>query len=452
MRLNSGHVGHFSRMTLFRAAIACCLSSCFFLFVENVYSALSPLERFMTPIFVVMSALCALGFAVMRDKYLSGLFAAFMTYASFVILVGLVEGAINPESHVEFYFVWIPIYYLALIFGAGEQQALRWALVFFSVSSLAILVALILGPMPLDHSHTGLFISSLLGQLVLLWLFSQLSRQLRETSLRAGRTQVAEENAELLRVAAQEASRARAEAVSANRAKSTFLANMSHELRTPLNAIIGFGQLLGHQAGFKVSEGKRQEYADDVVRSAEHLLKLINDMLDISKIEAGKFELNEQAVDLEEVFEEVAILMRPLAEKAGVRLTYQLDQLPIHMHADQRCLVQILVNLISNALRFSHKHGEVLAVARLLKSGAVELCVQDEGVGMDDETLDTVFEPFAQGRAKLKLKSEGTGLGLSLVKAMCELHGAHIRMTSKVGIGTSVAITFPPSRSKHSSV
>ena len=234
-------------------------------------------------------------------------------------------------------------------------------------------------------------------------------------------------------------------AETANRTKSVFLANMSHELRTPLNAIIGFSEII-KIAMFGPLGERYRGYGGDIFDSGTHLLNLINEILDLSKLEAGQFELHEEDLDLPAIIQACMHLMEPQAEKAKIQLSKACDNaLPV-IHADDRRMRQILLNLLSNAVKFTPKGGQVRVSAHL-KSGSLTIAVSDTGIGMAPEDIPKALEAFGQIDSKTSRKHHGTGLGLPLVKHLVELHGGTLTIESKVNIGTTVTVALPPERS-----
>ena len=240
------------------------------------------------------------------------------------------------------------------------------------------------------------------------------------------------------REAALEAARANAEAL--NIGKSRFLANMSHELRTPLNAIMGFSDIM-RQKIFGSLPGKYVEYADLIHDAGSHLLDLINDVLDMSKIEAARYELSFERLDAREPIQAALRLMRVQADDVGVQLRGVLPSQPLDADADRRALKQIALNLISNALKFTPRGGLVTVTMRA-SGNVLDLSVSDTGVGISKADMDRLGRPYEQAGDAMQ-QSQGTGLGLSLVRAFAELHGGEMSIESRLGEGTAVTIRLP---------
>jgi two-component system cell cycle sensor histidine kinase PleC len=242
-----------------------------------------------------------------------------------------------------------------------------------------------------------------------------------------------------------ESDRARERAEAASRAKSEFLANMSHELRTPLNAIIGFSEMI--QTNLFGANGIRNvEYAGLIHQSGHHLLALINDILDLAKIEAGGWELHETEVDLRQLVARVVEVMTAKAEAGRLLLVTDVAPSLQDLRADERALTQILLNLLSNAIKFTQPHGQVTVFAKTAPDGGVAFGVKDTGLGIAQDDLARVFQNFGQGRHDVVTVDKGTGLGLPIVKGLVEAHGGRIELTSRVGEGTCVTVTFPAER------
>jgi len=239
--------------------------------------------------------------------------------------------------------------------------------------------------------------------------------------------------------------RAKDEAELASRSKTEFLANMSHELRTPLNAIIGFSDILTGQIFGPLSDARYVDYARDIRDSGLHLLTLINDVLDIAKVEFGKVELLEETVDIVAVIESCLRLVRERAQTAGIQLEQALPPALPYLLGDGRRLKQILLNLLSNSVKFTPGDGRVTVGASHDADG-FRLTVEDTGIGIAADDLETALRPFGQIDSRLARKYQGTGLGLPLARSMAELHGGRLELRSAPGEGTRATLWLPPSR------
>jgi PAS domain S-box-containing protein len=240
---------------------------------------------------------------------------------------------------------------------------------------------------------------------------------------------------------------AKEQADTANHAKSAFLANMSHELRTPLNAIIGFSEMMMKETFGPVGSDKYIEYMGDIHLSARHLLEIINEVLDMSKIEAGRVELDEEQFDMTRLITAVTRMMASRAFSSGLDIVEDVDENLPAIYADPRLLRQILINLVGNAVKYSKTNGKVYVRGNLTPHGALQLIVEDEGIGIPKDRLSEALEPFGQvNRPHDSSGIQGTGLGLPIAKAMAELHGGSLTLESDRDQGTKVIIELPAFR------
>jgi signal transduction histidine kinase len=294
-----------------------------------------------------------------------------------------------------------------------------------------------------------------LGNRVLFWIVAMLSifmsvcgffvwrnirvREAELTMVKASRKRALEAEIEL--------DRARRDAEEESRIKSEFLATMSHELRTPLNAILGFSEIIKTETFGPVGSTRYRDYATDINDSGAHLLAVINDILDLSKVEAGKAELHEEWFDVPDLIRSALGMVTARAEGRSIALDTRLaDGLP-PLFADSRKVKQILVNLLSNAVKFTDPGGTVTVAAELTADGAIRLRVIDDGIGMEEADIPKALSAFGQVGQDLDRAEEGTGLGLPLTKALTELHDGVLALESARGVGTTVTVTFPVARS-----
>lgn len=358
--------------------------------------------------------------------------AAYVTHAFFTVVTMLavaifwLPGELNANA-----FVMLVLVVCATVRAAHQAAHLPstiLGLLYFAVG---------IGLCVVDGTRTSLLMA-VLGVVVMLMLADLMVRMHRTIE-----AMLTLRNAEHALLSDQE--RLVSQLRQANYAKTQFMARMSHELRTPLNAVIGFSDLMLQQSKGPVGAPVYIDYLKYIHSSGTHLLQLINDILDLSKMEAGRYELREGEVDVWEAVEDACSMMRLRAEEGGVTL---LNDIPrgIDLKADVLALRQIAINLASNAVKFTPPggrarwHGEIDAVGRLV------LQIDDTGFGIPAKDLEVIFEPFGQSSSGYEAAERGTGLGLPIVRSLMELHGGTAEISSAVGGGTEVTLTFPASR------
>jgi signal transduction histidine kinase len=236
-------------------------------------------------------------------------------------------------------------------------------------------------------------------------------------------------------------------AEAANRAKTEFLANMSHELRTPLNAIIGFSDVIQHEIMGRIEENPKYiDYARDIREAGNHLLGVINDILDIAKIEAGQLDLREDAFDAGCALDACISMLSNRAEEAGVHLIRKDGQPQVTVWGDEKKFKQIVLNLLSNAIKFTPEGGNVTLSTGIEGDGGFELRVSDTGIGIAEGDLERALAPFSQVDNAQQRNHDGTGLGLPISRALAELHGGSLEIESEPGLGTTVTVRLPSER------
>lgn len=249
-----------------------------------------------------------------------------------------------------------------------------------------------------------------------------------------------------LEVAKSISDEARRRAEEANLAKSRFLASMSHELRTPLNAILGFSEVMANEVLGPMPNPSYKEYAGDIHRSGEHLLNLINEILDLSRIEAGRYELHEDAIALSEIAEDCIGMVQLRARSKSIRITEQFEPALPQVWADEKAMRQVVLNLLSNAVKFTAQGGEVAVKVGWTVGGGQYVSIKDNGPGIPEDEIPVVLSAFGQGSIAIKSAEQGTGLGLPIVQAILAKHNGEFILKSKLREGTEVIAILPPKR------
>ncbi|MEO1066140.1 MAG: HAMP domain-containing sensor histidine kinase [Pseudomonadota bacterium] len=306
--------------------------------------------------------------------------------------------------------------------------------------TMALFLKFSLNKTPEEVMMAGLFAAAQL-------LFILVARQVRDALVRLFETRAEKD---VLIVDLEEAksisedSRRRAE--EANLAKSRFLATMSHELRTPLNAILGFSEVIKEELLGPLENPSYKEYVTDIHSSGQHLLNLINEILDLSRIEAGKYELAEDAVYLFDIVEDCQTLMQLRAKSKDLTVQINGEENMPRMWADERAIRQIVLNLMSNAIKFTPRGGEIMVNVGWTSGGGQYISVQDNGPGIPEEEIPVVLSQFGQGSISIKSAEQGTGLGLPIVQALVNMHGGTFDLKSKLRAGTRVTVSLPRNR------
>ena len=301
----------------------------------------------------------------------------------------------------------------------------------------------------LELTLTGVFDNYVLAALALAaeGCFALLARRLHSTTLATLEAR-AEKDALIgeLEQAKSISDEARHRAEAANVAKSRFLAQMSHELRTPLNAILGFSEVMKSEIFGAHAVPVYKEYSADIHNSGVHLLNLINEILDLSRIEAGRYELNEEAVSLVHVVADCHHLLKLRASSRGIAIHEVFEHSMPRIWADERAIRQVVLNLLSNSIKFTPQGGEIWLKAGWTASGGQYLSVKDTGSGISEDEIPIVLASFGQGSNSIKSAEQGAGLGLPIAKNLIDMHGGSFTLKSKLRIGTEVIVTFPPER------
>ena len=370
-----------------------------------------------------------------RNKFLAGHLISGLGWAYFAML------DCDACQIEQFPVVKAVVLLLAMAATALIAASLRGALAITFV--LPVAVYALLGSkswVSVDMLMAGLLVASLA-------FFSYVASQFNKSTLLllSFRTEKDALIAEL-ETAKSMSDEARRRAEEANLAKSRFLASMSHELRTPLNAILGFSEVMHKEVLGPMHNETYRDYARDIHDSGEHLLHLINEILDLSRIEAGRYQLNEEPVLLLAIVEECCHLMELKARNKDIRITQQFEMMLPRLYADERAVRQVALNLLANAVKFTPVGGEVVVRVGWTAGGGQYLSVRDNGPGIPAEEIPVVLSAFGQGSIAIKSAEQGTGLGLPIVQGLLAMHGGEFELHSKLREGTEAIAIFPPSR------
>lgn len=432
------------KMAVVAGGVCAAAAVCSYVGISNLL--MTPLEHVTAPLLTIVSALLCLGYIGLPRRFDRILSKVYVVSTGLFLLSGQFEAAFTEGNNFDFYQIWIPAFYLMLTFSDPQGPRYKWMFTFFGISVVTSGLGFLVGPANPTEIGGLLILNSLIGQIVVVAVFSVLGETLRKAGAQAAEAKTLALSTERLRAAAELAHIARIEAEQASAAKSAFIANMSHELRTPLNAIIGFSDILSDRSLTPLNKEKFEEYASDINASGHHLLSLVNDILDVAKIEAGKMELAEDQVSLLEVISSSKALVG--SPKIFARRNIQVGGVPPDhiVRADRRMMTQVITNIFSNALKFTSQTGRISFESVLLASGKLQLSIIDDGVGIEEDILATIKQPFVQGEDVYTKRNSGTGLGLHLVSLMMELHGGACDISSQLGSGTVVTLIFPPER------
>jgi signal transduction histidine kinase len=365
-----------------------------------------------------------------------------MEHLTLLILFGAYHygGAASP------FLPWLVPIPIITVLHFGPRRAPRgWVLGALAAQLFAFFLLDVLGPgFPTHVASSRLAAAGIFSALGAIAYVAVMALYYSETIVE----QQAELRHEMLshRKTAQELRDARDEAEQASLAKSQFLANMSHELRTPLNAIIGFSEIIGSEMLGPVGTAQYASYSKDIARSGMHLLKMIGDILDLARIETGSFTLGDDEFDLVALVEMTARQLQPLAELRGVTAAVSAPLRPIHMRGDEPRVKQIVINLISNAVKFTERGGSVRTAVTQDARRRIIVKVTDTGIGIPPADMHRIMLPFEQGRQTTERAAGGTGLGLPLARELALRHGGTLTLESELGRGTIATVTFPAER------
>ncbi len=343
-----------------------------------------------------------------------------------------------PDNSLNHVMIVIPI--VAVLWSYSVSRTTDWALYFIGVLPIFALTAIRLVTVQSVEAH-GL---SVLFVVAFLYTCIIATKVKHETDRGIHARLANEDLTSELRGARDDALRKRYEAEAANASKTTFLANMSHELRTPLNAILGFSDIIANETFGPVGVTRYRDYAQDINMSGSHLLSIINDILDIAKIESGKMVVDPVCLEPQRIIDNAMRVVAAKAREKGQHLSVRIAPGANEVFADERAFKQIVMNLVSNAVKFTQMGGAITVHGRGCEDGGFELIVEDDGPGIDASLLNKIFQPFNQVDNRYNRQEGGTGLGLSLVRGLAVLHGGKVWIETDLGAGVRAHVQFPP--------
>jgi len=430
------------KISMIIANVAVVIAGSASLLSDQTFDHLKSYEYLATVLIVIASSFFSIAHIVIPPKFDVYVTRIFMVFAGGFLLMGQTTAALYTDSNIVFYVLWLPPFYAVLMFETWRQNSVKIGVSYACLSAVVVIIAAYLGPHTWNDLGAVLLPTMIFAQFITVLVFGRLSFILSRNASKAARSEALEEMTEQLRSAAALAEERAVEAHKANLAKSQFIANMSHELRTPLNAIIGFSDMLISHPELAEDKERALEYLTHIKESGTHLLSLVGDVLDVSKMEAGKMEVDAEEFALCSLMSEVRSKLDILATSKDISIIVDAPEAEHLLVADRMMVTQILLNLGSNAIKFTPKGGRI-DFACFHKDGGTMVKVSDTGAGMSEDVLNEVLEPFVQADNVYARSEGGTGLGLYIVKSMMALHGGTITLDSEVNEGTTVTLFFP---------